>query len=547
MHRDLSRRYASVEALIRDVDHFLSSEPLEAHADTIGYRVRKFVRRNRTAVTAFSLVATVVVALVVFFTVRLAIARNAAVEEAARTQRIQRFMLNLFQGGDEAAGPADDMRVTTLLESGVQQAKALDGEPQMQAELYQTLGSVYQKLGKLDEADSLLHLALDRHEQVYGKEHSAVAEDMVAIGLLRSDQAKMEEAERLVREGLAMSQRTLPASHPAVARATSSLGMILENRGDYEQAIRVLQEAVRLQSTPGTDSPDLAASLTELANCQFYAGHYEAADAINRRVLEMDRKLYGLRHPHVADDLINLGAIQFQWGHYAESEAYNRQAYDITQAWYGTGNPETASAATVLARSLVQLGRLEEGQTLLDQALTVQERVYGKVHPRVASVLNDLGKVAEQRGQYEAARGYFTRMADIYRSVYGDKHYLLAVALSNVASVELDEQHYPQAETILRDVVQRFTTSLSATHFNTAVARVKLGRALLHEHRYAEAEVESLAGYNILQGQQNPSAHWLQYSREDLAAIYAGLKEPEKAKSFQQELSASVASGGSVR
>ena len=82
MHLDLSRRYASLEALIRDVDHFLSSEPLEAHADTIRYRVRKFVRRNRAAVTAFSVVATLIVGLVVFFTVRLTIARNAAVEEA---------------------------------------------------------------------------------------------------------------------------------------------------------------------------------------------------------------------------------------------------------------------------------------------------------------------------------------------------------------------------------------------------------------------------------------------------------------------------------
>jgi eukaryotic-like serine/threonine-protein kinase len=547
MHRDTSRRYASVEALIRDVDHLLSNEPLEAHTDTIAYWLGKFVRRNRAAVTALSLVFTVIVGLVVFFTVRLAIARNAAVEEAARTQRIQRFMLNLFQGGDEAAGPADDMRVTALLERGVQEAKALDGEPQMQAELYQTLGSVYQKLGKLDEADSLLHSALERHKQIDGKEHPDIAEDLVAIGLLRSDQAHLEEAERLVREGLAMSQRTLPANHPAVARATTALGMILENRGEYDQAIQVLQDAVRLQSTPGTESPDLAASLTELANCQFYAGHYDAADSINRRVLEMDKSLYGTRHPHVADDLINLGAIQFQWGRYADAEAFNRQAYEITLAWYGKDNPETASAATLLARSLIELGRADEAETLLQQALTVQERVYGKVHPRVASVLSDLGKVAEQRGHFEAARQYFTRMADIYRSVYGDKHYLIAVALSNVGSVELDEQHYGKAEAILREVVQRFTDSLSAAHFNTAVARIKLGRALQHEHRYNEAEVESLAGYNLLRAQKNPSQHWLQYAREDLAAIYVGLKEPEKAKSFQEQLSASVTAGSGAR
>src|SRR6202049_1968623 len=36
MHRDVTQRYGSVEALIRDVDHYLRGEPLEAQADTWG-------------------------------------------------------------------------------------------------------------------------------------------------------------------------------------------------------------------------------------------------------------------------------------------------------------------------------------------------------------------------------------------------------------------------------------------------------------------------------------------------------------------------------
>jgi len=57
----------------------------------------------------------------------------------------------------------------------------------------------------------------------------------------------------------------------------AALGKILEDRGAYDQATPVLEEAVRLQSTPGAASPDLAASLSELANTQFYAGHYDAS------------------------------------------------------------------------------------------------------------------------------------------------------------------------------------------------------------------------------------------------------------------------------
>ncbi len=104
MHKDPERRYASVEALIRDIDHYLRREPLEARPDTLAYRIGKFVRRNRRAVTAAAVVFTVVGAQATVSTVRLARARNAALAEAARTQRIQRFMLNLFGGADKEAG-----------------------------------------------------------------------------------------------------------------------------------------------------------------------------------------------------------------------------------------------------------------------------------------------------------------------------------------------------------------------------------------------------------------------------------------------------------
>ena len=68
MHKDTQRRYQSVEALIRDIDHYLNGEPLEARPDTFHYRLGKFVRRNQRAVTAAALAFTVVVGLVVFFT-----------------------------------------------------------------------------------------------------------------------------------------------------------------------------------------------------------------------------------------------------------------------------------------------------------------------------------------------------------------------------------------------------------------------------------------------------------------------------------------------
>jgi serine/threonine protein kinase/Tfp pilus assembly protein PilF len=541
MHKDPQRRYQSVEALIRDANHYLDGEPLEARPDSWHYTLGKFVRRRWQLVSAAAAMFALLVGLVIFYTVRLTRARNAALTQAARTQRIQRFMLNLFQGGDPSAGPADDLRVVTLLDRGAQEARSLDAEPAVQAELFETLGGIYQKLGKLEQADSLLESALAKREALYGPDSTETAKGLLALGSLRDAEARYSDAERLIRQALDRDKRHLPANDPAVAKAMLALGGVLEDRGAYDQSIAILEQTVQLYSAPGAEPADLADSLYELANAHFYAGNYQRSEEINERVLAMYKQIYGERHPRVADVLINLGAIRLDLGHYPEAEQYDRQALDIVQAWYGKDNPETATDLTILARSLVYQKQYDEAADLLQQSLAIKERTFGKVHPSVASTLNELGSVALNEGKYDAAEQYFERMADIYRTEYGEQHYLFATALSNLASVYTAQQQWTRAEKLYRQAIPIYMQSQSPTHINTGIARIKLGRTLLRQQRYAEAEAESRAGYDILITQMDPKVSWLMNARKDLAAEYDGLKRPEQAAKFRAEIAANEA------
>ena len=533
IHKDGTRRYRSAEALIRDIDHYLHAEPLEARPDNVSYRLRKFVQRNRRSVILTAAALVVMIGMLSFFTVRLTRARNAALAEAARTERIQKFMLNLFDGGDQAVGPSDSLRVVTLVDRGLLEAKTLNSDPKLQGELYQNLGDIYEKLGKFDQADSLLQTALEQRKSVFGAESSEAAETLVELGLLRDAQGKYEDAERFARQGLAIDKQRLSPGHPNVARATSALGKVLEDRGSYDAAIQVLEEAVRLQSAQGGSTTDLAESLTELANSHFYSGHYAASETLNQQVLAMDRRLYGDRHPHVADDLINLGAIQYDLGHYPEAERFDRQALDITQSFYGQAHPATASALTILGRTLVSEGKSEEAAGLLQQALQIEEQIYGKVHPRVAGTLNELGKISQKQGKLDDAEADFRRMAEIYRAVYAGKHYYIGIALSNLAGVYVERKDYAGAEKLFREALQIYSQTLPADHLNVGIARVRLGRALLMDKRYQDAEAESRAGYDILSKQPSAPDRWMQTARTDLVQEYEALHQPEKANQFR--------------
>jgi serine/threonine protein kinase/WD40 repeat protein len=61
MEKDRARRYASASELAADLARYLADEPVLASPPSAAYRAQKFVRRNRLAVTAASLVALAVI------------------------------------------------------------------------------------------------------------------------------------------------------------------------------------------------------------------------------------------------------------------------------------------------------------------------------------------------------------------------------------------------------------------------------------------------------------------------------------------------------
>jgi eukaryotic-like serine/threonine-protein kinase len=90
LEKDRGRRYETASALARDVERFLADEPVEARPPSAGYRVRKFVRRNRGPVLAAGLVALALVgglAGTIWGLIHAERARQAEVEQRAAAQR----------------------------------------------------------------------------------------------------------------------------------------------------------------------------------------------------------------------------------------------------------------------------------------------------------------------------------------------------------------------------------------------------------------------------------------------------------------------------
>jgi serine/threonine protein kinase/tetratricopeptide (TPR) repeat protein len=529
MHNDPVRRYQSVEALARDVDHYLKSEPLEARPDSLSYRAHKFLVRNRKGFVWATALSLVVIVLAVASILRVTKARRETMAQEARTQQIQRFMLNLFNGGDTQSAPSEGLRVTTLVDRGVQEAKMLDQDPETSAQLYQTLAGIYEKLGKFDKADPLLQSALDTRRKLYGQESPQVAETMTSLGVLRLEQANPKEGEGLIRAALSTDRRLLPAGDASTAKAMSALGQVLEETGSYQEAVSLLQQAIKLQSGSADLAADLSSSVSNLATADYYLGHYPEAESLDRQALSVDQKLYGPLHPRVADDLINLGEIEHALGYEKAAEDFDRRALGIKTSWYGEKHPDTAFCLMVVGQSLVYQKRFEEAYPFIHKSLTIQEEVFGKSHSRVAMALSVAGLLEERLGHFNAAERDFLRMAAIHRSTVGDRHQLVGVAMLDLGQVYIDKKQYTQAQSYIQGALDRFIEKLPADHPYVAIARQKLGAVLVLEQRYREAELPLLAAYQTFSKQAPPPADRLASTRKDLANVYEHLHEKEKA------------------
>ena len=545
LQKDPARRYRSVESLVRDLDHYLRGEPLEARPDTIVYRTGKFVRRHWRPLAVAAAVVIAVAALVTAYTLRLRSARNAALAEARRTRQIQGFMNDLLSGSDPDAGPSDTLRVVDLLERGAAKASEFAAEPAIQGELYQTIGTMFGLLGRTAESDSMLSAALRVRQSRLGREHPDVARSLVSLGELRLGQLRPDEAERLVREGLELTRRRAAEDPEAFASATTSLGKVLAGRESYERAIPVIEQAVRLDSVANLSERERSRTLGELADAHYHAGHLAVADSLSRLALAMDRRVNGDRHPSVASDLMDLGVFERDFGRLPGAERHFREAYEIYRGWWGEDHFETASALSSLGGVLVEENKLDEAHVVLDRALTIRERFYGPDHPKVALTLNDVAYLAEHQQRWADAEAAYHRQIAIYRKAYHDHHSWIGVAWANLGTMEYHRNRFEVAERCLREALKSYAGTLPAGHVEVAIAHFKLGRILLRIKQTTAAERESRTACDMLM-KADPQGDWLTSARADLAAEYQALGRPAEAAKYRALATDSLAKPASV-
>jgi serine/threonine protein kinase len=189
LEKERGQRYQTANELALDVRRYLNYEPVMAGPPSTAYRVRKFARRHRLAVAAAT---SAVIVLAVFAVVtaiqagRIARERDRANNEAATSRQISEFLTGLFTVSDPSEARGRAITAREILDKGARDLEQLKDQPELQARLQATIGSVYTSLGVYPEATPLLEQSVATRRRILGADHpdtlKAVNEWRTCIG-----------------------------------------------------------------------------------------------------------------------------------------------------------------------------------------------------------------------------------------------------------------------------------------------------------------------------------------------------------------------------
>ena len=201
------------------------------------------------------------------------------------------------------------------------------------------------------------------------------------------------------------------------------LGRFYQGQGLYNQAEVWLEQCLNsCQERLGSDHPDVATSLNNLAALYDSQGRYTEAEPLYLQALELNKRLLGEDHPDVATSLNNLAGLYRSQGRYTEAEPLYQQALELRKRLLGEDHPLVASSLNNLAALYDSQGRYTEAEPLILQALELRKRLLGSDHPLVATSLNNLALLYDSQGRYTEAESLYLQALAIAESVLGENH-----------------------------------------------------------------------------------------------------------------------------
>ena len=421
LEKDPNARYGSPSALAADIGRHLRDEPVEASPPSALYRARKFVRRHRTGVVLATTLVTALLVLTVSMSVqtaRVARERDRAEREAETAKQVTRFLTDVFEVARPGQIGGQDVTAEEILDAGSKRVDQLTHQPLVQAELMDTIGNIYIRMGLYDEAERHLRQAYDTRMRLLDGEHADVAESLSSLGYLSRWQGNLPNSIDYYGQALEIHRSAEEDNATAIGLSLNTLGIAHAMLGEYDRAAELLQESWEvLEQSLGPDDPQTLRPLDNLANVYSLQGRNEEAVPLRQRSIEVHRKAFGESHLNYGMAVGFLATTYKMMGRSEEAEPLFDTALRIRRETQGANHPDVAIVLAEYGDMLRELGRLDEAEAALEEALRIHTDGLGRENPMTAEDIYMLGNLKRDQGRFNEARDLYREALTIWEAV----------------------------------------------------------------------------------------------------------------------------------
>ncbi|MEM6337429.1 MAG: serine/threonine-protein kinase, partial [Bacteroidota bacterium] len=288
LRKEPDRRYVSVDALAEDLRLHLAGFPINARPDSVQYRVRKFVQRNRGGVLA----AVVLALLVMTYAVTVTVQREQIEQERNRAEAAVGFLSSVFQVSDPNIAQGDTLTADEILLRGAERAATIE-DTELRGDMQRLLGQLLFQLGRSTASVALLDGAVDSYEEA-GDQAAALAgsfNDLARAHYL-AEIGGRDTAVVVAKQAMEIADRS--GSRLERARALANLGRALALQRDEEQRdeiVSMLEESVRIHRSIDSESEELADAMEYLGNYYYSIREYDNVIALSHDLLPLRQAL----------------------------------------------------------------------------------------------------------------------------------------------------------------------------------------------------------------------------------------------------------------
>jgi eukaryotic-like serine/threonine-protein kinase len=363
LEKDRTRRYETANGLARDIQRYLADEVVEARPPSTAYRLWKFAKKNRAALTTAAAIALLLVAGVV-----------ASTWEAVRAMRAEQAAQ---QSATEAvAAQQAEAEQRRLAEAAALAQKTAKETPETREAETKSV---------LDFVENTVFAAARPKDQEGGLGH----------------EVKLADA---VKSALPFVEKSFIKQPLIEARLRMTIGRSFWFLGDANTAIEQFQSARTLLSKQlGTDHPDTLMTMNYLADSYFNAGRTQEATKLNEETLQLRKAKLGADHPDTLRTMINLATSYDAAGRTREALKLREETLQLTKAKLGSDHPDTLQSMNNLADMYYALGRYAGALKLREQTLALRKAKLGLDHRDTLQSMNNMAVSYAALGRYADA------------------------------------------------------------------------------------------------------------------------------------------------